>query len=469
MKALPLACALMAVAVCGSVRAADDVTASGLIAEIKHSQDWLGHIKTFNVTFKVDELRPPGSPPEKNQLQSEQLAFDEHRFYRSLKGTTINNFAWWDGKVSWSSSNRGYLQIRDSMGYFEASIVWGRNGQRFWSSGQNPPSDVLGAASSYVRDKDQTFEGKECYVLADAEHHRKVYVGIADHRWYGMVTDGSTYSFGDYKEVAPGDWYPMTQGQKYQGTDLLGKPLAEYVFRVADIAIDKPLPDSLFEKKMASGTHVDEDIGGQRRKYVYLGDRSAAEQAEIQADEARQRAFGPPEILPGQGVVLGSRADPLPVSPLAAHLAPEFPAEAKWIGKPLKLADQRGKVVIVLFWASWADFYADGLMALAIDPPALTLPPEIANEAMLVGVHVPTAEVGRVEKAVKDNKWSFPICIDVEGKNKWGQMADGYRVDELPVFYVIDQEGKVAALGSWPEAVRRAGELLGKSGVKPKD
>ncbi len=92
--------------------------------------------------------------------------------------------------------------------------------------------------------------------------------------------------------------------------------------------------------------------------------------------------------------------------------APEFPAGVTWLqGGPLKMADLRGRPVLIDFWdytcinclrtlpylAEWHRRYAG--MGLVI-----------------IGVHAPefsfAREAGNVERAVRDLRIEYPVVLD---------------------------------------------------------
>jgi len=91
------------------------------------------------------------------------------------------------------------------------------------------------------------------------------------------------------------------------------------------------------------------------------------------------------------------------------------------------------------------------------------LPEALRLNVVVLTIHVPTADSPRVEQALKDHHLPFLTCIDVAvPKSGWGAMAEQYRVDELPVTYVIDQAGNIATFGTWKQATQAAAELLAK-------
>ena len=140
--------------------------------------------------------------------------------------------------------------------------------------------------------------------------------------------------------------------------------------------------------------------------------------------------------------------------------APEFQVSKQWINSPpLRLADLRGKVVLVDFWTyscinclrtipylnQWYDRYTD-------------------RGLVVVGVHAPEFEFeglrSNVEGAVKRLGIRYPVAQD-------NDYATWKRYDNIawPAFYLIDRDGKIAFVrygeGEYDRMENKIRQLLG--------
>lgn len=116
-------------------------------------------------------------------------------------------------------------------------------------------------------------------------------------------------------------------------------------------------------------------------------------------------------------------------------------------GKPHSLADYKGRVVLINFWATWC-------------PPCRAEMPSMQRlkEAMkdkpftilAVDMAESEAEVRQFLKDMKDTKLDFTILMDKDGK-----ALKEWKVFVFPTSYVLDAEGKLrySLLGSteWDE------------------
>lgn len=149
---------------------------------------------------------------------------------------------------------------------------------------------------------------------------------------------------------------------------------------------------------------------------------------------------------PTAGAASAGTTLPAPIAPdLPASMAlkdwgpaPELRGISTWINSaPLRLADLRGKVVLVHFWTfgcincqnvqpyvkAWYDRYgASGLTVLGIHTPELSFERDVNN----------------VRDAVADKGVTFPVAIDPEFET-WNAYGNSY----WPAFYFVDRSGMI--------------------------
>lgn len=142
-----------------------------------------------------------------------------------------------------------------------------------------------------------------------------------------------------------------------------------------------------------------------------------------------------------------SSANAKELKPLTPRDAPSALALKDLDGKPHTLADYKGRVVLVNFWATWC-------------PPCRAEMPSMQRlkEAMkdkpftilAVDMAESEAEVRQFLKDMKDAKLDFTLLMDKDGK-----ALKEWKVFVFPTSYVLDAEGKLrySLLGSteWDE------------------
>lgn len=107
-------------------------------------------------------------------------------------------------------------------------------------------------------------------------------------------------------------------------------------------------------------------------------------------------------------------------------------------GKPQKLSDLRGHIVVLNFWASWCPPCVE-------ETPALNrLQQHIAARGgMVVGVSV-DEDAAAYEKFLMEQRVTFPTWRDPTVKNNKSQISLDYGTSIYPETYVIDRRGKIA-------------------------
>ncbi len=156
-----------------------------------------------------------------------------------------------------------------------------------------------------------------------------------------------------------------------------------------------------------------------------------------------------PPAIPDAWFFDGSNR-PAPLKQLEGKPAPELQVES-WIGDAVKLADLKGKVVVVDFWATWCG------PCMASIPENVKLVSERADDGLVfVGVHDSNSGWQNAAKAVKDRKVNYAVAKDKAG----GPSASAYKVQFWPTYVVIDRTGTVRAAGLMPGHVKDVVDLL---------
>jgi peroxiredoxin len=107
-------------------------------------------------------------------------------------------------------------------------------------------------------------------------------------------------------------------------------------------------------------------------------------------------------------------------------------------GKPQRLSDYRGKVVVLNFWASWC-------------PPCLEEAPALNRlqrhieplGGTILGVSI-DEDPAAYEKFLKDFAIVFPTWRDPNVQDNKSKIELGYGTSLIPETYVIDRHGKIA-------------------------
>ena len=171
-------------------------------------------------------------------------------------------------------------------------------------------------------------------------------------------------------------------------------------------------------------------------------------------------------VIPGLCAESDAPAQPVPVAATMvaeqAQTAPEFVGINNWFNsQPLKLADLRGKVVLVDFWTYGCVNCVNTL------PHVTELYAKYRDKGLVVvGVHTPEFPFERsasnVQAALKRHGILYPVAQD-NNSQTWNAYGNQY----WPAQYIIDQNGKIvfqhAGEGSYEEIDRTVAKLLNAS------
>ena len=104
-------------------------------------------------------------------------------------------------------------------------------------------------------------------------------------------------------------------------------------------------------------------------------------------------------------------------------------------GKKITLADYKGKVVLLDFWATWC-------MPCKVEMPNVIRIHKKFNKKgfEIIGISLDNNKTA-VEKYIKDNEMIWPQFFD--GKGWQNTVAQQYRVRSIPSTYLIDKRGKI--------------------------
>lgn len=137
-------------------------------------------------------------------------------------------------------------------------------------------------------------------------------------------------------------------------------------------------------------------------------------------------------VVAGLLMLAGCPGGPPPASVVVGELAPEFTL-VNMEGERVSLADYRGQVVVLNFWATWCPPCRE-------EKPTMERLYQQFKDDGLVFLAINVEENGHqvVSEYLMNNSFSFPILLD--GK---AEVQGLYGVFRYPESYIIDRDGTV--------------------------
>jgi thiol-disulfide isomerase/thioredoxin len=109
-------------------------------------------------------------------------------------------------------------------------------------------------------------------------------------------------------------------------------------------------------------------------------------------------------------------------------------------GKPLTLADARGKVILLNFWATWCG------PCRAEVPDLVTLQQRYEGRLQVIGLNVDDEDAAVVQKYIDETGINYPVAMTPDKvREEYGGIA------ALPTSFLVDTEGRVVQkhVGLW--------------------
>jgi peroxiredoxin len=126
------------------------------------------------------------------------------------------------------------------------------------------------------------------------------------------------------------------------------------------------------------------------------------------------------------------------IKPARVQVAKDF-ATPSPDGKSVKLADYRGKVVFLNFWATWCPPCREEMPAME------RLYQRYRGQGLIVIAISVDSDLAAVPPFLKQNQITFPI-----GHDPKMALAERYGVRALPSSFLVDRKGNLSALAIGP-------------------
>ncbi len=313
-KRCPIVVMIACLGVTATCLGQSEPDAAELVRAVREGESWIHEVDSFylrvestwvrtprGIAIEAAEIERRGAIPDPNffpdlrPVTRETLEFaidgeQRLRLLRDMAGVSYD-IRIWDGNMAVDHSNAIYCgqehfaidptpkRMFANMFYV---MCWPRaQVQSCWwcPVSSEEIMERSGRPEDFVLSGRGDYHGTDCYIL-DWERSKVVsyrwYVGVADRRMYGYVwlmnkQPQFEHQSRDYKEVAPGCWFPMTQSYDGYDDDGEGKHYLKFRrdFKIVKVAVNEKLPDELFVVRFKPDVTVLDRRSGQTIQTMY--------------------------------------------------------------------------------------------------------------------------------------------------------------------------------------------------------
>lgn len=169
----------------------------------------------------------------------------------------------------------------------------------------------------------------------------------------------------------------------------------------------------------------------------------------------QDEAKAPPVAEPKPGEA-GTEPLKEEVKPFAGYRAADFTAVDVFTGEKIRLADLRGQVVFLNFWATWCP------PCKAEMPEMEALHQELGDKVRIIALGADAREPGEKMGAFANSLGlTFTIAFDQ------ASAAKAYQVAGVPTSFFIDKEGIISARHSGPMNLETMKQYIAEAGKVP--